>query len=98
MYRWKIRECSPLELSHNAMTHLGRRGLRERDCYDLGWIVDFGKQTQEPAREQVGLARPGGGLHEDRAVRVERSLALFLIGWCDAALATHRPHPDLRLP
>ena len=62
------------------MAHFGGGGVGEGDGDDLAWVVDFAEQAQEAAGKEIGLARAGRRLNEDRACRIERAVALSLIG------------------
>ena len=85
------------ELVENAVAHLGRGGLGEGDGDDLAGLVDFGEQAQKALGEEGGFARAGGRAHEDGAARVERLIALGLIGRRISARRVRHRQPPRRL-
>ena len=64
----------------HALAHLGRRLDRERDRGDLLGTVDAGEEREEALDEELRLARARGRLHDERAIGVERALALLPVG------------------
>ena len=62
------------------MAHLGSGCVGEGYGDNLAGRIDLGQQTKKPPRKQVGFARAGRGLHQDRAGRVESLFALRLVG------------------
>ncbi len=59
--------------------HLRGRPAREGDREDLLRLIDHGEESQQPLREDGGLAGTGGRLQQDRQAGVDRTLARQLI-------------------
>jgi hypothetical protein len=67
------------QFRENAVTHFSGCGDGEGDGDNLAGLVNFSKQAQKTAREQVSFSGTGRGLHEDGLRRVQCALTLGLI-------------------
>jgi hypothetical protein len=68
------------EFPKDAVAHFGGSGVGEGDGDDLAGGIHLSQQAKEATGEQVGFARAGRGLHQNRARRIEGLLALRLVG------------------
>ena len=80
----------------DALAHLPRRLVRERDREDLGRLdADRAEQVRDAAGEDAGLARAGAGDDEHRAFGVEDGLALRRIQVGEVGLRRRRGHRSI---
>src|SRR5690606_25050208 len=88
--RCRRRTAGCLHGLQNAASLLRRRLTRERQGQDLFGRVDGREQTQVALREELGLPRARGRLHDERSRRIECPLP-------GERIATHRsPQPRAR--
>ena len=80
----------------DALLHLARGLVRERDREDLEWRhAAFRDQVRDPVGEEAGLARPCARDHEHRTVGRDHRLALHGVQPGDEIVA-HPPELGLR--
>ena len=68
-----------LELGENPAAHLGRRLDGEGDGYHLLGLLHRAEEPDVALHQQLGLARAGGRLDDERAARVEGGFASSLV-------------------
>jgi hypothetical protein len=73
--RLRKRRRRARERIEHAAAHFGRGFARERDGDDLLGLLHAREQREVTLDQQLGLARAGRGLHDERARDVERRRA-----------------------
>ena len=88
--------CGRADEVSDALAHLPRGLVRERDREDLGRLhADRAEQVRDAAGEHAGLAGAGTGDHEHGAFRVEDGLALRRIQVGEVGLRRRGGHRSI---